>query len=780
MSVALCLSAGFAASGQAAGQDGVTLFPRPTIDLCLRTDRLIAADIDLDGYDDLVSTCVDGDDNVFEVIFGDPVFSGARRFRRVVSDESSSHTLAVGDVNGDGFPDVLLQYGTFVEAFVHLGDGDGGFAEQTIAVPTSGALSDAALADMDGDGDLDYVLVGSGGAAGITIRLNGGSGVPNGGLIAVPIVPSSGGWLIAFDADSDGDQDLAFVCSASERLVVIRNMGGGSFVESWSADIGNRPSGVAALDADGDGNADLVTGIFRAGYVVLARGRNDGTFEELVPSAFGGGAIGNATRDLNGDGFDDIVAFRDNQTQVVVLYGGEGGFVDSASPRAGDEPAGVAVGDFNGDGLQDVCVRCLESRTGTFLVGREDGTLLSDTWVRMPGSLDRARVMLAADMDNDTIDEIIIGSEDNQIQIVRTLADGGLETPVPSLFTRHAGLAAGDLDGDGSMDIAFASAEFGSDATVGWAFGDGEGGLGPATLRQTGDAPIGIELIDFDDDGDLDIVSSVTAASELALVENLGGGAFGGEQTIPSGPSPTAIAARDMDLDGRPDLVVIAGGAGGGLMIHYALPAGGFSSPSFWPTGIGLGWTVPNALRFADIDGNGFLDVITSGGGVSVLLGDGPGGFLGELRLFPQRQFRGIDLGDFDADGDIDIAAVEYHRDAVTVLLRRDGVLGFEAREFAVTIEPRVVLAADVNRDGVDDLVVAGDDDHVGVLINQLGRPCIADFSPPFGDLDFTDVLAFLGAFAAEDPSADLAEPLGVLDFSDVFEFLVAFGAGCP
>ena len=55
-----------------------------------------------------------------------------------------------------------------------------------------------------------------------------------------------------------------------------------------------------------------------------------------------------------------------------------------------------------------------------------------------------------------------------------------------------------------------------------------------------------------------------------------------------------------------------------------------------------------------------------------------------------------------------------------------------------------------------------------------------ADLAEPFGTLDFSDVVAFLGAFGAMDASADLAAPFGTWDFSDVVVFLGAFGAGCP
>ncbi len=64
---------------------------------------------------------------------------------------------------------------------------------------------------------------------------------------------------------------------------------------------------------------------------------------------------------------------------------------------------------------------------------------------------------------------------------------------------------------------------------------------------------------------------------------------------------------------------------------------------------------------------------------------------------------------------------------------------------------------------------------------DQGEPPCsAADLAEPFGALDFSDVTAFLAAFAAAEPEADLAEPIGALDFSDVLAFLAAFGAGCP
>lgn len=67
------------------------------------------------------------------------------------------------------------------------------------------------------------------------------------------------------------------------------------------------------------------------------------------------------------------------------------------------------------------------------------------------------------------------------------------------------------------------------------------------------------------------------------------------------------------------------------------------------------------------------------------------------------------------------------------------------------------------------------------IRITPGPTPCNeADLAIPFGALDFSDVVAFLAAFAAMDPAADLAPPEGLFDFSDVVAFLAAFGAGCP
>jgi len=85
------------------------------------------------------------------------------------------------------------------------------------------------------------------------------------------------------------------------------------------------------------------------------------------------------------------------------------------------------------------------------------------------------------------------------------------------------------------------------------------------------------------------------------------------------------------------------------------------------------------------------------------------------------------------------------------------------------------------NDTGTGSVVEAGVD-AVEVRVFECAEvnPCPADLAEPFGQLDFSDVVAFLGAFGAQDGAADLAEPFGQWDFSDVVAFLGVFGGGCP
>lgn len=101
------------------------------------------------------------------------------------------------------------------------------------------------------------------------------------------------------------------------------------------------------------------------------------------------------------------------------------------------------------------------------------------------------------------------------------------------------------------------------------------------------------------------------------------------------------------------------------------------------------------------------------------------------------------------------------------------------------TVGPYRVIQPDANASGTDTLefsvtTPSGTSATATITIVYTSTPCPADLAPPFGTLDFSDVLAFLVAFSTGSPDADFAEPTGVFDFSDVLGYLTSFAAGCP
>jgi len=193
----------------------------------------------------------------------------------------------------------------------------------------------------------------------------------------------------------------------------------------------------------------------------------------------------------------------------------------------------------------------------------------------------------------------------------------------------------------------------------------------------------------------------------------------------------------------------------------------------------------PLRPALADLDSDGVLDIVVgnfTGNSVSVRLGiDG-------LTYQPRVDYavgdapRHVRVADFTGDGVPDVIVTNSMSDDVSLLVGvGDGTFAGEVR-FAVGSRPRDGAVLDANGDGALDFAVLNviSPREITVLLNQ-GAPCsAADFACPGGVLDFNDVVAFLGAFGAMDPSADLAPPMGVLDFNDVIAYLTLFAAGCP
>ncbi len=212
---------------------------------------------------------------------------------------------AVGDVNGDGKPDLVVAEETGTEVF--LGNGDG------------------------------------------TFRPAPGSPLPVGGMRAR---------VVAADLDGDGKSDLVIGNPINHNIAILLSNGDGTFRAAPSSPLaGNSDAGVVVTDVNGDGKPDVVVGDAATTGIVVLLGKGDGTFRAASGSPISvTGLTSVAAGDFNGDGKPDLAVGSDRG--IAILVGnGDGTFTDSGSPvDAGPERRVAAVGDFNGDGKPDLAV----------------------------------------------------------------------------------------------------------------------------------------------------------------------------------------------------------------------------------------------------------------------------------------------------------------------------------------------------------------------------------------------------------------------------------------
>jgi len=392
----------------------------------------------------------------------------------------------------------------------------------------------------------------------------------------------------------------------------------------------------------------------------------------------------------------------------------------------GEQPFGLAEGDFNGDGVPDLVTADTQSDAITVLLGVGDGTFEPDD-VYPTGAAPRD-------------------------------------------------VATGDLDGDGDVDLAVAEAV---PNTVRVFLGDGEGSFADNGAFAAGTNPVDILLADFNGDGDPDAATANQLGASASVLINQGDGTFGSPAILPAGSVPESVAAGDVDGDGDLDLAA-ANSFSNDVSVFLNDGQGGWEAA---PT-----IEVPDGARavaFAPLNEDESLDMVVTVGalvGACILSGNGDGTFRHITILEPGLPTPdGLSILDFDQDGFLDIAVMSNNPqnppddDKVAVYLGRGGWRFAPAQFFGVGDDPTALIGADLDGDGDPDLATANRfSDDVAVLLNERpGPPEDADFNGD-GVVDGTDLGLLLGNWGQE-IVADLNQD-GEVDGADLGLLLGAWG----
>ncbi len=328
------------------------------------------------------------------------------------------------------------------------------------------------------------------------------------------------------DFNGDGKLDLAApvysIFTPMASIDVFLGNGDGTFTAAPSiAATGYNANFLAVGDFNGDGKQDLAVTLADANSgVLILLGNGDGTFTPQ-PNIPVSNAYEIAAADLNGDGIPDLVVT--SGTGLTILLGkGDGTFTVASTLAATNDVTSVTTGDFNGDGIPDIAATIFPYQ----------GTLGSGTDV--PGSV-----------------EIFLGKGDGTFTP---------ESAEPAVGYSPIDVVAGDLNGDGILDLAVADLASDSNypATVTVLLGKGDGTFTPtAQTLLTGNLPYSVAIGDFNGDGIPDLVTANAGSNTASVFLGNGDGTFAAGPTPSTGTNPIFAAAGDFNGDGLSDIAAV-------------------------------------------------------------------------------------------------------------------------------------------------------------------------------------------------------------------------------
>jgi len=661
-------------------------------------------DVNGDGRADLV-VGVENDESIgsnLAVLLGQA--DGTLGSPRFLSGNATS-SAAVGDVNGDGFPDIVAadyppsgspNDSTHSSIAVLLNDGAGNFTTGSTFTFTGTYPTPMVLADFEGAGRNDLVVASVTPNA-LYLFPNQGDGT-FGQPITIAALGSDYSFTVA-DFNGDGKPDIAYSglnSSGKGNTHLLLNQGGGVFSDVVPSALATVGGLIVSGDFNNDGRPDLAIQVSHQQVSVsletyLNMGNNAFTHSSSIPLGVPGlyAPYTFAVGDFDHDGFLDITAENGGGVpgNLLMLWGkGTGDF--TSQTILGPSSVHVLSGDINGDGIPDIVVPD-QALAATVVLGQTSRTYAQPISIYP----ELAQSMWVGDVNGDGSPDLFFSGNINaQIAGSVFLNDGKGNM---TLAGRPSGLASvmADLSGGGKTDLAYFNGQ--GSLTIWPGSGDPNFSAQPVTISVPAD--IGslstFQAVDLDGDGLPDIVGP------NGIGWNKGNYQFDFEFMNMNG----VFAVADVNDDGRPDLITANG---------TFLNQGNRQFTNIANNGVPI--VDGDIAAVGDFNGDGKLDIALISpfveNIVTVAFGRGDGTFYVESILTPTdavgvESLAGIAVGDFNGDG-LDDIVVGMVPAVHAILFTSQGNGQFATSYFAIGNGTESMAKADFNMDGKPDIVI--------------------------------------------------------------------------
>jgi uncharacterized repeat protein (TIGR01451 family) len=354
-------------------------------------------------------------------------------------------------------------------------------------------------------------------------------------------------------------------------------------------------------------------------------------------------------------------------------------------------------------------------------------TFSGPTFTALPGSTDpQANTLKLADMNHDGRLDTVVALDANQaatngsVAVLLTDTAGQFGTPLVATIGPAAfGLAIADFNGDTHPDVVTG---VGTPNTLRLLLGNGTGALTLSPISIPVSDAFLVEAADLDGDGDQDVLAR-GASGDLILLRGDGAGNFASPVSLIAGPIGDSVVIGDFNEDSRPDIAVKLGVPAFAVLL--ANQSGGFGAP----VNNTLGGSISRLRAIGDLNNDGFLDLATASGSadqntglVTVMLGNGSGGFGAETDVSAGSTVSDVTSADVNGDGFLDLIETFSPDFTVGVQLGTGSTTFAAPTRFVLPASTNVVVG-DLNGDGRPEIVAGEDDGAVAVLRNVCGQP---------------------------------------------------------